>query len=118
MNNRRKLSKQEREMIYNKFNGHCAYCGIKINLSDMQADHIKPLHLGGEDTIDNLFPACRSCNKYKHTYTIEKFRQALEKQPEVLYRDNATYRIAVRFGTVIPNKQPIKFYFERIDKYE
>ena len=112
--NRRKLSKDDRLIIYHKCNGHCAYCGTPIEYSQMQADHIIPLHNGGKDELDNMLPACRSCNHYKSTLTLEKFRYALERQPEVLMRDNATYKIAVRYGTVKPNIHKIVFYFEQL----
>jgi alpha-N-arabinofuranosidase len=37
---------------------------------------------------------------------------------EVLMRDNVTYRNAVRFGQVVPNKHPVKFYFEQQEEAE
>ncbi len=112
MTKRRKLTKEQREFVYNKFRGHCAYCGCKIDIKDMQVDHVAALERGGTDELDNMFPACRSCNHYKHTLTVEKFRSVLEHMPDVLMRDNVTYKNAVRFGLVIPNPQKITFYFE------
>lgn len=114
MTKRKKFTKQERRQVYDKFNGHCAYCGCEITLQQMQADHVEPLELGGKDDISNLYPSCRSCNHYKHTLTLERFRDALERMPNVLMRDNVTYKNAVRFGLI---KHPIEpkviFYFER-----
>ncbi len=117
---RRKLSKAERQAIYDKYDGHCAYCGEKITLQQLQVDHVIPMEFHevykatGQNLDDlwNMLPACRSCNHYKSTLTLDKFRQALENQPAVLLRDNATYKIAVRYGTVRHNPKPIKFYFE------
>ena len=34
--------------------------------------------------------------------------------PQVLMRDCVTYRIAARYGLVIPNSQNIVFYFEKL----
>lgn len=113
MQKRRKLKISERRQIYDKFNGHCAYCGCEIEFKDMQADHIEPLELGGADEIDNLFPSCRSCNHYKHTLTIEKFRKALERMPAVLMRDNVTFKNAMRYGLIKSDKTKVVFYFER-----
>ena len=73
MSDRRKLTAAERQQIYEKFGGRCAYCGCEITIKDMQADHVVPLHLGGEDDISNLYPACRACNHYKSTYTVERW---------------------------------------------
>ena len=115
MTKRKKFTKSERQQIYDMFNGHCAYCGCEITLQQMQADHIEPLELGGADEISNLYPACRSCNHYKHTMTIERFRQVLERMPSVLMRDNVTYRNAVRSGLIKhPENPKVEFYFEKV----
>ena len=34
------LSKTKKTQVYAKFDGHCAYCGVKIQYRDMQVDHI------------------------------------------------------------------------------
>lgn len=61
-----------------------------------------------------MLPACRSCNHYKSRSTLEGFRKMVEAMPDTLMRDSTTYKNAVRFGLVIPNKQPITFYFEKV----
>ena len=98
------------------FDGHCAYCGCELALSEMQVDHIKSLYNGGADDMSNMFPACRSCNKYKSTLTLDGLRKALERMPSVLQRDSTTYRIAVRYGLIIPNEHNVEFYFEKAMK--
>lgn len=118
---RRTLTKAERAEVYAKCGGHCAYCGERITPKQMQVDHLIPMELyeayaavGQDlDTMDNYMPACRSCNHYKSSMTLEKFRAAIERWPDVLMRDSVTYRNAVRFGMVMPNPRPVKFYFEQ-----
>lgn len=110
---RRKLTKAERQQIYAKCDGHCAYCGTSIAIEQMQVDHIIPIRRGGADELDNMLPACRSCNHYKDSMTIELFRQSVERWPEILMRDSVTYRNAVRFGVVTPTPHQVMFYFER-----
>ena len=45
--------------------GHrCVYCGRKMQRLTM--DHIIPLSKGGNHTVQNVVPACSSCNKRKH----------------------------------------------------
>ena len=34
------FSKKTREEVYKKYDGHCAYCGKKIEIKDMQIDHM------------------------------------------------------------------------------
>lgn len=112
---RKKLNSTERQLIYDKCKGHCAYCGCEITIKQMQADHIYPFNLGGDDDIGNMLPACRPCNKYKHTLTLEKFRDAISKWNEILNNNNATYRNAVRFGQVTPTPKQVIFYFETLE---
>lgn len=46
-----------------------------LDYKDMQADHVIPLRVGGNDDISNMLPACRSCNHYKAALDLEKFRE-------------------------------------------
>ncbi len=115
MSNRKKLTKSERQQVYDMFGGHCAYCGCEITLQQMQVDHIQAFELGGADDISNMFPACRSCNHRKNTESLEAFRKSMEKAPAVLMRDSVTYRNAVRFGIISHVENPkVTFYFEKV----
>lgn len=119
MTERRKLPVAERQQIYERFGGRCAYCGCEITIKDMQADHVVPLHLGGADDISNLYPACRACNHYKSTYTVEKFREIIQRAPAVLMKSSATYRSIARFGLIQhPGNPIVRFYFERVSGNE
>jgi len=119
---RRKLTQVERQTVYDKCSGHCAYCGKEIAVREMQADHVIPMEfyevynaIGKDiDRVWNMLPACRSCNNYKSTLTLEKFRTCIERWPTVLARGSVTYRNAVRFEMVTPNPHQIQFYFEKI----
>lgn len=113
---RRRLTSGERLGVYDKLGGHCAYCGCEIGLDEMQVDHITPLRKGGADVLPNMFPACRSCNHYKSSLDVEQFRRMIEKMPETLSRDSATYRNATRFGLVEPKPHPVVFYFEKLEE--
>ena len=112
---RRKLTKAERQAIYDKCHGYCAYCGRPLEYKDMQVDHVIPLYNGGRDELDNMLPACRSCNHYKATLSLESFRKMVDRIPNTLYRDNATYRIGLRFGKVTENRWETVFYFETLE---
>ncbi len=110
---RRRLTKHERMKILKKTNGHCAYCGCKITYNEMQIDHVISIFNGGEDVESNMLPACRSCNHCKGSSSLGAFRRKVERMPDVLNRDNVTYKNAVRFGLVIPKPRKVTFYFEK-----
>ena len=112
---RKRFSTKERQQVYDKCNGHCAYCGCELDIKDMHIDHVQSLYWhNGSNEMDNLLPACRSCNHYKGSSTLENFRKNLEHMPQVLMRDCVTYKIATRYGLVIPSKQEVIFYFEKL----
>ena len=54
-----KLAAYERQM------GFCADCGQHFELSQMEADHITPWHLGGKTVVENCQMLCRDCNRRK-----------------------------------------------------
>lgn len=110
---RRAIPKKIRELIYSKYSGHCAYCGCELEYKDMQVDHINSVYLGGIDSVDNYNPACRMCNFYKSTLSIEEFRKQLGL---LLGRLEKTfiYRLARKYGLIKEIDKDIKFYFERL----
>lgn len=111
---RKQLTTDQRLAVYNKYKGHCAYCGCEIDYSEMQVDHFAPVHLFGENNdFSNLMPSCRPCNIKKGTLTITKFREEIEESAEKLMQENATFRLAERFGKVAILYAPVKFYYER-----
>lgn len=54
---RKPIPKDVRKQVYQKYNGHCAYCGCKLEYKDMQVDHVKSVfYYNGTNDIDNLLP--------------------------------------------------------------
>ena len=110
---RRKIIDRERYKIYAKYSGRCAYCGQPIAYKDMQGDHREPLAKGGADSEENYMPACRTCNHYKHTLTLEEFRREIGLLPGRLRERVYIYNLALRHGRISENDGPVTFYFER-----
>ena len=110
---RRKIPSRERYQIYAKYNGRCAYCGQPITYKEMQVDHREPLAKGGADTEENYMPACRMCNHYKHTLTVEDFRKQIGLLCDRLRARTYIYNLALRHGRIIENCDPVTFYFEK-----
>lgn len=118
------MNKKIRQIVYQKYDGHCAYCGMPIELKDMQVDHINPIARGlseefrkkneidGKDEIENYNPSCRSCNFRKGTLSIEEFREAIFKGLEVLSK-NFTFRMMIKYNLVRFTYREVEFYFEK-----
>jgi 5-methylcytosine-specific restriction endonuclease McrA len=129
------MKKSDRQIIFDKYDGHCAYCGSPLNTKEMQVDHIIPkcnflshiknkykvplflTHLTEDDVnhIDNLMPTCRVCNKWKSAHSLELFRSELFEQVKRLNDYSSNYRIAKRYGLVKEEIKPIIFYFEKVN---
>ena len=113
--------KTKRELIHEKYEGHCAYCGTEISVKEMQMDHIHCKIGGGSDEIENLNPACADCNKYKHFAGIELLRDWLDsllntKVDERLFQGKAKLRMAQKYGIIQLKHWNKEFYFEKIEK--
>ena len=118
------IPKKTRTEVYNKYDGHCAYCGKKLEYKDMQLDHLIPRQRErfkkySEEEIEcfeNYFPSCRRCNHYKRAHSLETFRKMIEEIPKKLYRDNYIYKIGLDYKLLVPDEHKIKFYFEQVEE--
>lgn len=116
---RKPIPKKLREQVYQKYNGHCAYCGCELEMKDMQVDHIFSVARSkwtkeniDLNNINNLMPSCRSCNYYKDTCSIEGFRKKLKTLMERVKKP-FIYRLADKYNMVEEKKWDGKFYFEK-----
>lgn len=119
--------KIDRQKVYAKCDGHCAYCGNEITFKQMQVDHIEPhwhtftaeeaiihnLKKGSHD-IENLNPSCARCNKWKSTYDLETFRNVIQTSIMRLERDTPNFKLARDYGLLNITEKPVIFYFEKI----
>ena len=117
-----KLTKAQREQLKNKFGGHCAYCGDQLG-DKWHADHLAPIYRGhdedkryehrGNDEIENLMPACVSCNLSKSVWSLEMWRDELKAKVERLHKYEKNFRLVVAFAQVEITDKPVLFFFEK-----
>ena len=129
MAKRKPISKAMRQRVFDKYNGHCAYCGCELEITDMQVDHLQPIasdfywhprHRVSQEEIEglnNLMPSCRQCNFYKGIYHIDTFRRELKTLMERV-RKPFIFRLAEKYRMVEEKKWDGKFYFERIKNWQ
>lgn len=60
-----------RQEVFERDGWQCTYCG---SVEDPTIDHIVPLIRGGTNDMDNLTPACRSCNSSKGDKLLNEWR--------------------------------------------
>lgn len=63
--NLRSFSEKEKREAYEKQKGKCKKCGNKFDISEMEADHIKPWHEGGKTIMKNCQMLCKEDNRTK-----------------------------------------------------
>ena len=114
--------KSDRLLILNKTKGRCLYCGVDLNNTKWQADHIHPIIRHPEkgtcinpefDVIDNLYPTCAPCNHFKSSYTIAGFRDKVQSQFEGILKYHTGARQLDRLGLITMNTAPILFWYEK-----
>lgn len=117
---RKSIGKMVRLDVYNKYGGRCAYCGCELEIGEMQVDHfIAHMSHGGEDTLDNYYPACSICNRIKRDGTIDEFKQGIRhcgeihrKRKKPIMADSD--KIAIKYDLTKEDHE-ITFFYE---KYE
>lgn len=126
--------KIDRQKVYDKYNGHCAYCGKEIEIKDMQVDHIFPknkahwlksdvmkreerLNINDINDFENLNPSCRRCNHYKRAQTLREFRGTMTTIHQRI-KSNYINKVGFDFGILTLKPFDGLFYFEKVIKHE
>ncbi len=129
------LNKTQRAELRMMFGGKCSYCGCELPEKGWHADHVKAvrrewwktqswyaktygpqkpsMEYPENDTQDNLFPACASCNIDKRDFSLESWRKQLEDKVGVCRRNYNAFSHAERFGLIQVTEHPIVFWFEK-----
>lgn len=61
--------------------GKCCYCGERLSLETVTADHIVPIKSGGRTERTNIAAACRGCNGAKKSMPANRFKRWLRNPP-------------------------------------
>jgi len=58
-----------------RYEGKCFVCKIKITKEEFEAGHVIAYAEGGSDTLDNLRPICKTCNRSMGTQNLLEFKE-------------------------------------------
>lgn len=72
--------------VFEYYGRTCHLCGTPNSATT--ADHVIPRSLGGSNTLDNLRPACASCNSGRGNRSVAEYREYLRVRGR-LYDPNA-----------------------------
>lgn len=81
---RREFSKAVKIAAWQRADGHCENCGMKLWPGKYRYDHDIPDQLGGEPTLDNCVVRCLACDGEK-TYSEDIPRIAKAKRQQVAH---------------------------------
>ncbi len=126
------MKKTDRELIFNKYDGKCAYCGCELQ-KGWHADHIEPIvrdfiynknkqrfenngifRNPENENLQNYNPSCPSCNIQKNSYTLEQFRDNIKQFVNSLNQYSTQYKFAKKYGLVSETDIEVKFHFETV----
>lgn len=137
------MTKKERNIVFEKYGGKCAYCGCELQ-KGWHVDHLDSCRRLTEDVqvlqpegvyprykyvtkfvgyanpnahhIDNYMPSCPSCNINKHGDTIEEFRRSIEGYLRSLNLRMVQYKMVKKYRLVEETNKPVVFYFETLNR--
>jgi 5-methylcytosine-specific restriction endonuclease McrA len=139
------VNKKDREVIFYKFGGLCAYTGKPLG-DDWEIDHIIPksyahwfnsdvmkkelkTNLKSVNDIENLVPAIKIINHYKRGQTLEGFREYIKtlhlrlaklpknpKSEKCVNHKKYLLSVAELFDITKDNPWCGEFYFETLEK--
>ncbi|MEJ8818764.1 HNH endonuclease [Lacibacter sp. H407] len=75
---RSSLTKKQRELILSKTDSRCHMCGVKVDITNFQADHVQSHSSGGTHAENNYLPSCFTCNNYRWHYSSEEIQIILK----------------------------------------
>ncbi len=107
---RKKLSPRERLAAWERHNGVCVLCCVKIDGSRERwiCEHIRALCLGGSDTPDNIGPAHRRCADAKTYGAVGDLAIiAKAKRQKIAHIGAKQSKRALPFGKTSPWKKRI-----------
>lgn len=58
-------TKERKKQVWERDKMICFYCKQLCTETNKTVDHIKPLHKGGSNDMENLVTACKKCNQEK-----------------------------------------------------
>jgi 5-methylcytosine-specific restriction endonuclease McrA len=59
----------------------CQYCGKQFEMGQLNYDHVRPRHQGGQTTWENIVASCYRCNTKKDRRTPEQAGMKLLRKP-------------------------------------
>ena len=77
---RKAIPKKVREEVWKKrngasFDGRCFCCETDLRFEAFEVGHVIPVADGGNDSVDNLEPVCRSCNRSMGKRNMLEFKK-------------------------------------------
>jgi len=83
----KEYQKPAQSVLFNRYNIFlrddftCQYCGISHAPINLTFDHVKPKHMGGKTSWENVVASCRPCNTSKGGSLLKNISMKLIKEP-------------------------------------
>ena len=115
--------KNKRLRVFLRYGGNCGYCGEELDADNFTIDHIQATDNDGGNEIENLMPACKTCNSRKGNLDLTDYRELMAYRRCWLhfkqhYKVNMTLKITRALESelgvtwTLPWKDTVEFHFE------
>lgn len=127
------MKSKDRQLIFEKYGGKCAYCGCELPVKGWHADHIEAIvrdfvynsdkgryvttgtcEKPENECLENYNPSCASCNIQKSSFSLEQFRENIKQFVNSLNSYSTQYKFAKKYGLIKETEIEVKFYFETL----
>lgn len=112
----KRFSNKKRKQVWEKSNGLRWYCGIALidngnaSTNSFHLDHF----INRNNDMNNLVPACQTCNLAKSNRTIEAFRIILSRHFLGYIKFSSPQIIWLKKHNIeIPKQEMFKFWYEK-----
>lgn len=89
MQKRKAITKKLRFDVFKRDSFTCQYCGSVPPNVVLEIDHINPVSLGGDNSIDNLITSCFECNRGKAANSLSGIPKTIKQKAQTLKEQEA-----------------------------
>ena len=112
------LTLVEWQQMLDEARGRCFYCTVLVGRTQLTIDHVKPLVIGGANSVSNIVAACGHCNTTKGAIHEGIDYRAEARQQNSLARQDALERaLAQDFAELEGFRHPGRFMFLKVESY-
>lgn len=112
---RQEFSRKTKAQAFERAQGHCELCGLKLQTGRIEYDHIVPCELSGDNSLGNCQCICTACHSAK---TGQQDVPAIRKSDRQRDKHNGAFRKSSRgFRKAPPQRSASRPLSKRVGQF-